>query len=137
MMINIKCTTVLHGRNIFIFVKCKSVYPYEYMDSWEKFEEAKLPPIVHFLTSWTWKVSVIKTLSMHIKFGIPWKKNLVCYHNTCLKIDVLVMAHVFETFQITCLNYVKLNPAHFYTVLGLWWKTLLDSLKIVWARDKA
>ena len=24
-------------------MKCKCVYPYEYMDSWKKFEETKLP----------------------------------------------------------------------------------------------
>ena len=28
---------------VFKLMRCKGVYPYEYTDSWKKFEEAKLP----------------------------------------------------------------------------------------------
>ena len=41
------------------------------------------------------------------------KKALGCYHNTYLKIDVLLLANVFETFWNNCLKHYKLDPAYF------------------------
>ena len=34
--------------NKFVLLLRKGVYPYEYMDSWEKFDETTLPPKEHF-----------------------------------------------------------------------------------------
>ena len=31
-------------QEVFKLMRCKGVYPYEYMDSWERFEETRLPP---------------------------------------------------------------------------------------------
>ena len=44
------------------------------------------------------------------------KKTLGCYHDTYLKIDVLLL-----TFWKRCLEHCKLDPAHFYTAPGLAW----------------
>ena len=33
-----------NGEESFKLVKQKGVYPYEYIDDWEKFEETSLPP---------------------------------------------------------------------------------------------
>ena len=55
------------------------------------------------------------------------KKTLGCYHDTYLKTDVLLLADVFETFWNTCLKNYKLDPAHFYTALGLAWQPLLKT----------
>ena len=55
------------------------------------------------------------------------KKTLGCYHDTHLKTDVLLLADVFETFLNTCLKNYKLDPAHFYTALGLAWQALLKT----------
>ena len=33
-----------NGEEVFKLVKQKGVYPYEYIDDWEKFEETSLPP---------------------------------------------------------------------------------------------
>ena len=45
-------------------MRCKGVYPHEYMDGWEKFEDTRLPP-----------KDVIKTMNMQRKFGISWRKD--------------------------------------------------------------
>ena len=55
------------------------------------------------------------------------KKTLDCYHDTYLKIDVLLLADVFETFRNMCLGHYKFDPAHFYTAPGLAWQALLKT----------
>ena len=52
-------------------------------------------------------------------------KSLGEYHYLYLKTDVLLLSTVFETFRNTCLEYYKLDPAHFYTSPGLAWKACL------------
>ena len=58
-----------------------------------------------------------------------WKdvklKNLGEYHDFYLKTDVLLLSNVFETFRHNCLDYYKLDPAHFYTSPGLAWQACL------------
>ena len=54
-------------------------------------------------------------------------KNLGCYHDTYLIIDVLLLADVYETFRDTYLSHYKLDPAHFYTTPALTWLALLQT----------
>ena len=56
------------------------------------------------------------------------KKTLGCYHNSYLKIDVLLLADVFETFRNTCLKNYKLDLAYFYPAAGLAWQALLKTV---------
>ena len=51
--------------------------------------------------------------------------NLGEYHDLCLRTDVILLANVFEAFRDICLQHYKLDPAHFYTSLGLAWKACL------------
>ena len=39
---NLKAFT--NKRKVFRLMRRKGVYPYEYMDTWKKFEDTKLPP---------------------------------------------------------------------------------------------
>ena len=41
------------------------------------------------------------------------------HHDLYLKSDVLLSADVFENFRSTCLQYYKLDPAHYSTSPGL------------------
>ena len=52
------------------------------------------------------------------------------YHDLYVKLDVLLLADVFENFREICLNYHKLNPAHFYTAPGLSWAACLKMTKV-------
>ena len=52
-------------------------------------------------------------------------KNLGEYHNLYLKTDIILLANMFEVFRGTCLEYYQLDPAHFFTSLGLAWQACL------------
>ena len=104
----------------------KGVYPYEYIDSWEKFNEHKLPPKKVFYSRLSMKgISDEDYKHAQQVWGIMEKKTLGCYHDMFLKTDVLLLADVFEKFRDTCLQQYKLHPAHFYTALGSAWKATL------------
>ena len=98
----------------------KGVYPYKYIDGWEKFEETSLPPKDAFYSRLNMKrISDQDYEHAQQVWNIIEKKTLSCYHDTYLKTDVLLLADVFETFRNTWLKNYKLNPAHFYTAPGL------------------
>ena len=104
----------------------KGVYPYEYMDSAEKFEEPCLPPIEAFYSSLT-ESCVTPEDYAHAQrvFQAFQCRHLGDYHNLYLKSDVLLLADVFENFRNLCLEYYQLDPGHFYTAPGLSWAACL------------
>ena len=72
------------------------------------------------LTSWGLLRKVMFTLS---KYGPRFElKNLGEYHDLYLKMDVLLPSNMFKVFRSTCLANYGLDPAHFYTSLGLAWQ---------------
>ena len=86
----------------------KSVYPCEYMDTWDRFTEH---PYTHAQKVWA-------------TFGC---KTLGDYSDLYCRTDVLLLADVFETFRKMCLRQYDLDPAHYYmyTSPGLSWDALL------------
>ena len=56
-------------------------------------------------------------------------KNLGDYHDLYLKIDVILLTDVFQTFRKTCLASYKLDPLHYYIAPGLSWDALLKYTK--------
>ena len=58
-----------------------------------------------------------------------WKlfkiKNLGQYHGLYLRTDVLLLAHVFEKFIKTCLNYYGVDSSHYFSSPGLSWDSVL------------
>ena len=113
---------------VFRLMRRKGVYPYEYKDAWEKFDETSLPPKDAFYSRLNMKC-ISNQDHEHVQqvWNIMEKKTLRCYHDTYLKTDVLLLAVVFETFRNTCLKHYKLDPAHFYTAPGLAWQALLKT----------
>ena len=106
----------------------KGVYPYEYVDSWKKFEETSLPPKDAFYSRLNMKgISDQDYEHAQQVWNTMEKKALGCHHNTYLKKDVLLLADVFETFRNTSLKNYKLDPAHFYTASSLAWQDLLKT----------
>ena len=109
----------------------KGVYPYEYMDTWDRFTEPKLPPKEAFYS----KLSdahvrdedYVHAQQIWATFGC---KTLGDYSNLYCRTDVLLLADVFETFRKTCLRQCGLDPAHYYTSPGLSWDALLKKTNV-------
>ena len=109
----------------------KGVYPYEYINSWDRFNETQLPLVDAFYSNLNMS-SISEEDYQHAQkvweeFGI---RDLGDYHDLCLRTDVALLANVYEAFRDTCLKHNKLDPAHFYTSPGLAWKACLKSTGI-------
>lgn len=104
----------------------KGVYPYSYMDSWEKMEETQLPPQKNFydelndsgisdeeyaLAQKVWDTFEIRTMRE--------------YTDIYLKTDVLLLADIFENFRNTSIKLYELDIAHYYTLPGYSWDCML------------
>ena len=109
----------------------KGVYLYEYVNSWDQFNETQLPPINAFYSnlnmSSTSKEDYQHAQRVWKEFGI---RDLGDYHDLYLRTDVVLLANVFEAFRDTCLRHYKLDPAHFYTSPGLAWHPCLKHTEI-------
>ena len=112
----------------------KGIYPYEYIDSPERFKETKLPPIEAFYSKLSDETISKKDYNHAHQV---WKEfncnNIGDYHDLYLKTDVVlldVLADVFQTFRKTCMDAYKLDPLHYYTAPGLSWDALLKHTQI-------
>ena len=112
-------------------MKKKGVYPYDYMDSFSKFNETNLPNKRDFYSL---------LLDEHISddqyrhaqnvWNTFKTKNLSEYHDLYLESDVLLLADVFENFRKTCLKHYILDPCHYLTSPDLSWDAMLKVTKI-------
>ena len=117
-------------------LKQKGAYPHEYMNSFKRFDEDKLPARKYFFSS-TKKGKTdndVKISDGHIsikdymtceKIWMFNIKNMGDYHDHYLKKDVLLLADVFERFISTCLKYYELDPCHYFSSPGLSWNAML------------
>ena len=109
----------------------KGVYPYDFMDSFEKFNQTELPTKDQFYSilnyqhitddeydhaNKVWNTFMIKTMGE--------------YHDLYLVSDMLLLTDVFENFRKTCMQYYKLDPSHYFTSLGLSWDAMLKMTNI-------
>ena len=104
----------------------KGIYPYSFMDSFEKFDDPVSLTKYDFRNDLT-GVDIIDCdyefyKEICVKFNI---KSLGEYHDLYLKSDVFLLADVFENLRETCSQYYKLDPAHFYSSPSLAWNACL------------
>ena len=120
---------VFEGAEFDLMVK-KGVYPYDYIDSFEKFKE-QLPSKEDFYSILNDKHIEDKDYqhaqNVWNTFNI---KNMGEYHDLYLASDILLLADVFENFRKTCLKYYKLDPCHYFTSPGLSWDAMLKMTNI-------
>ena len=115
----------------FRLIKRKGVYPYDYMDSFERFSEKSLPAREDFYSILN---DVNISESDYSQAKEVWSafqiRDLGEYHDLYLRTDVLLLADVFESFRSTCLEYYRLDPCHYFSAPGLSWDALLRMTKI-------
>ena len=101
-------------------MKQKGVYPYDYMDSFQKFDDQQLPSKKEFYSILTDEgisdAQYQHGQSVWNKFNM---KTMGEYHDLYLRSNILLLAHVFENFRKTCLQCYKLDPCHYFTSPGL------------------
>ena len=104
-------------------LKQKGFYPYEYIDSVERFKENKLPDISKFYS--TLKQEGISEEEYKHAQNV-WNtyncNTLKDYHNLYLKTDVLLLADAFEQFRDFFLQYHQIDPCYCFSAPGLTWQ---------------
>ena len=112
--------------NKFILLLRKGVYPYEYRDNWERFNETSLPNKKSFYSNLNKEniddIDYGHGNSVFKRFNF---KNLGEYHDLYVQNDTLLQADVFENFRDMCFKVYELDPAHFLSLPGLAWQACL------------
>ena len=112
-------------------LKQKGFYPYEYMDSEEKFNDTKIPPREAFYSKLSGRGITEKDYK---HAGNVWNsfkmKTFKEYHELYNITDVLLLADVFENFRDLCLKIYGLDPVYYFTAPGLAWDACLKMTSI-------
>ena len=109
----------------------KGVYPYEFMDGFDKFEKKQLPKKASFFS----RLNQEKVTDENYQHALKvWEEfscqNMGEFHDLYLKTDVLLLADVMESFRKLCEKHYELDPAHYFTTPGLAWDAMLKMTEV-------
>ena len=97
--------------NKFVLLLRKGVYPYEYMDSWQKFDEKRLPPKKTFYSNLNLEDISDEDYAHAQKVWDVFEINdLGDYHDLYIQSDTVLLADVYEKFRDMCLDKYELDP---------------------------
>ena len=116
--------------NNFVLLLRKGVYPYDYMDSWEKFNETSLPAKKDFYSELTLEDISDKDYEHAQKVFKEYCTDMGDYHDLYVQTDTLLLADVFEKFRDTCIEIYGLDPSHFLSAPGLAWQACLKKTEV-------
>ena len=117
--------------NKFTLLLRKGVYPYEYLDNLERFNETSLPNKESFYSNLNMKnIDDIDYRHGNNVFKRFKLKNLGEYHDLYVQCDTLLLADIFESFRNKCLEVYELDPAHYLSLPGLAWQACLKKTNI-------
>ena len=110
------------GTKIFNEMRKKGIWPHEYMDSFERYEETKIPGIEYFYSEYLQEQPSLEEYKRVKYIYKTFKcKNLGDGSDLYLLQDVFLLADCFEKFR----NLFKLEPSNFVSLPGLAWQTML------------
>ena len=109
----------------------KAVYPYDYIDDWDKFSERSLSETEDFCSHLNME-DITHADYTHAKrvckdFEIKYLRE---YHDLYVQSNTLLLADVFEKFINICLKINQLDPAKIFLALGLAWQAALKKTKV-------
>ena len=117
--------------DIFDIMRKKGIYPYEYMDSFKRFNETRLPNIEKFYDKLSGKEC---TTENYLYAKLVWNKmkceNMRDYTSIYMINDVLLLADVFENFRNLSVDVYELDPCWYYTSPGLAWDAMLKKTRV-------
>ena len=123
-------STAIYGCKLDLMSK-KGVYPYDFMDSMEKFEIKELPKIEEFYSTLNEKHINEKDYNHAKEVWNAFRiKNMGEYHDLYLQSDVLLLTDLFENFRNTCMQYYGLDPCHYFMSPGLSWDAMLKMTNV-------
>jgi len=133
---NLKPNPFNHVRQIFgddcELLLRKSIFPYDWFDSFEKLIETQLLPKETFYSKLNnSKISDEDDELAQKVWEIFGCKTCWDYHDLYMKLDALLLTDAFENFRSVCMkHYEKRDPCWYYTALGLAWDACLKESKI-------
>ena len=115
----------------------KDAYPYEWVDSYEKFKHPFLPQKKYFYSSLKdgkrYNTDGHVADEQHLHLQNVWDTfnfNIFeDFHDHYLKKDLLLLVDTFEKFNFTCLKYYNLDSCHYFSAPGLSWDAMLKMIK--------
>ena len=100
--------------NIFQVYINKGVYPYEYMDCWEKFDENTLPPKEAFSSNINLEDISDEDYMYAQKVWDAFEiNNIGDYHDLYAQSDTLLLADVYDDFRNMCFEKYQLDLTYF------------------------
>ena len=109
--------------NKFVLLLSKGVYPYEYIDSWERFNETYSELNLEDITN--------KDYAHAQKVFEQYKlKNLDRYHDLYVQRDSLLFTDVFGNIRKKCIEIYEFDPAHSLYAPGLAWQACLKKTEV-------
>ena len=116
--------------NKFVLMLRKSVNPYDYMDSWEKFNKTSLPLKKDFYSELILEDISDKDYTHAQKVFNEYYTDMGDYHDLYVKTDTFLLADVFEKFRDKCIEICGLDPSYFYSAPGLAWQAYLKKTDV-------
>ena len=104
----------------------KGIFPYCYMDDLSKLDEANLPPKDKFYDELS-EAHITEDQYAHAM--AVWKvfhcESMLDFQNLYMRLDVCLLADIYESFRSQSLAQYRLDPAHFLTSPSLSWSACL------------
>ena len=110
----------------FLLLLRKGVYPYEYLDNMEKFNEKELPPIDNFYSKLAFDdISTDDDKRAKRVWDFFKIKDLGGYHDPYVRADTAQLSDDFENFRSLCLKEYDLDSTYFVSTPGLAFEAML------------